>query len=79
SLFQNPVGFSQALAVSQAKALRNCVFKGCCSKTEVLEQPQVTKKKNHEPLEQGLSRFGFRDYSRKICLVSHEHDELLRR
>jgi hypothetical protein len=45
SLFQNPVSFGQALAVFQAKALQNCVFKGCCSKTEVLEQPQDINEK----------------------------------
>ncbi|MDR2158720.1 MAG: hypothetical protein LBP23_01495, partial [Treponema sp.] len=32
----------RALAVFQAKALQNCVFKGCCSKTSVLEQPRFS-------------------------------------
>jgi hypothetical protein len=32
---------AQALAVFQAKALQDRVFKGCCSKTKVLEQPHI--------------------------------------
>ncbi|MDR1128889.1 MAG: hypothetical protein LBL20_06215 [Treponema sp.] len=31
---------------------------------------------NHEPRERGLPRSGFRDYTRKISLVSHEPHEL---
>jgi hypothetical protein len=40
-------------AVFQAKTLQNCVFKGCCSKAEVLEQPHILElcRIRHGPLE----------------------------
>jgi hypothetical protein len=44
SLFQNPVGFSQALVVFRPTACKTTVFQGYCFKAEVLKQPQVIPK-----------------------------------
>jgi phosphatidylglycerol:prolipoprotein diacylglycerol transferase len=38
-LFQNPVGFSQALVVPRSTACKTTVFQSYCFKTEVLKQP----------------------------------------
>jgi hypothetical protein len=44
SLFQNLVGFSQALVVSRPMACKATIFQGCCFKTEVLKQPLLSIK-----------------------------------
>jgi hypothetical protein len=38
TLFRNPVGSLKSLAVSQAKALRNCIFSGNCLTAEAVKQ-----------------------------------------
>jgi sugar/nucleoside kinase (ribokinase family) len=41
SLFQNPVGFSQAFMVSRPTAYKTTIFQSCCFKTKVLKQPRI--------------------------------------
>jgi hypothetical protein len=43
SLFQNPVGFGQALGKTGQKPGFSTKFKAAVPKTEVLEQPQFPK------------------------------------